>query len=446
MNYYKNNFHLEAPNGLINDPNGISYFQGTYYVFHQWNRFACDHSYKEWGLFLSENLVDWSHSGSAILPDSPQDSHGVYSGSAIVFNNELRIFYTGNTKLNSTRKSYQQSVVSKDGQTFLKTNSFETPEGLTEHHRDPKVFLYGNDWYMIVGSQTQDYIGAIALYSSSDLENWKYQGICFKDSELDQMCECPDLLDFGDKQVLLVCPQKRNIEIDQDCSSYSGYYVGQFNGQKFLPSTKLFLLDHGFDFYAPQTFRDPEGRYLMWAWMSRMTDEEEQACPTLAFDYLHCLTMPREIILDKEGRLLQKPIKEILDRRKQLKIDSSKQLDFIQTGDSLVLDVYFESEASDFKLNLAEGIAIFSYKNKQLCLQRKSWIDGKMHKKHLLIEKLEYFQLFLDQSAIEMFINDGDKVISLRYFPEKELKKHQFTCDTSHQAFLYKLEIGEQNG
>ena len=444
-NHYRNIFHLEPPNGLLNDPNGVAYFKGTYYVFHQWNRFSCDHSYKEWGVFTSKNLVDWQHRGSAILPDSLQDSHGVYSGAAVVLDGQMRIFYTGNTKKNQRRKSYQQMAMSEDGQTFIKTRSLETPEGLTEHHRDPKVFYFQNSWYMVVGSQTQERVGAIALYTSLDLENWAYQGIFFEHGSLEQMCECPDVLDFGEYQALLVCPQKRDVQLDQDLSSYSGFYLGKIEAQRFLPETELALVDYGFDFYAPQTFRDPQGRYLLWAWMSRMSEEEEQACPTKKFGYVHCLTMPREVVLER-GKLLQKPLKELLDRKEIVERNRSDRMVFFQEKEALLLEIDFTEHATQFQLNFSDGMATLFYQQGVLVLRRRSWYTHQLQEKHVQVEAIRHVSIFLDQSALEIFINSGEFVMSLRYFSKDDNKQHQFFCETHHESVLSILKIGGKNG
>ena len=48
MKNRKQAYHIETEKGLINDPNGLSYFKGKYYVFFQWNPNATDHSYKVW--------------------------------------------------------------------------------------------------------------------------------------------------------------------------------------------------------------------------------------------------------------------------------------------------------------------------------------------------------------------------------------------------------------
>ncbi|WP_082785087.1 glycoside hydrolase family 32 protein [Streptococcus halotolerans] len=444
-NHYKNKIHLEPPQGLINDPNGLSYFNGEYYVFHQWNRFSCNHTYKEWGLFKSKDLLTWEHKGSAILPDSQIDSHGVYSGSAVVAEDKLRIFYTGNTKSKFGRKSYQCLVESEDGQTFIKKSSFETPNNLTEHHRDPKVFYFNNTWHMLIGSQNLNDRGTIALYTSDNLEEWHYQGIFFESPKLEQMCECPDLIDFGEQQVLLACPQKRNVFEDTAISSYSGYYIGKIVNQSFQSFTDFSSVDDGFDFYAPQTFRDPKGRCLMWAWMSRMSEQEEQACPTKMFGYMHCLTMPREVVLEN-GVLLQKPLEEFLNQRRTLEIDYSNWFIFEQKEDVLLFEVDFFETATKFQMELAEGNVTLTYRNNQLSLKRQSWLDNQMQAKLIKIKEIKKLQAFIDQSSLEIFINNGEKVMSLRYFPKTPNKVHQFNCDTNHKATLSKIEIGEENG
>ena len=89
-------------------------------MFFQWNRFEKNHTYKEWGLFTSKNLIDWSFKGSAIIPDQEYDFNGVYSGSSYVIKDKLYIFYTGNRKYDNERKSSQCLAISNNGRNFLK--------------------------------------------------------------------------------------------------------------------------------------------------------------------------------------------------------------------------------------------------------------------------------------------------------------------------------------
>lgn len=440
---YKNYLHLEPPKGLLNDPNGVSYFKGRYYVFHQWDRFACDHTYKEWGLFTSTDLLLWQHEGSALVPDSFEDHAGVYSGSAVVVADNLQLFYTGNTKQAGKRKSYQKRALSVDGRSYLKYPGQKTPSDLTEHHRDPKIVKVNDEWWMLVGSQTKEaYQGAVALYTSADLKAWTYQGLLYSAKELEQMCECPDLLLFDNTAVLLVCPQKRDLRTDTDISSYSGYYLGELNGQSFKPQSSLQKLDQGFDFYAPQTFKDEQGRYLLWAWMSRMDAQAEKNCPTQKFGYLHCLTLPRVLTLE-DGKLYQRPPVEYLHARRLVETSKAKKFEFIYETGVNVLELSFLEPVTELYLELTGGWRL-TYQEKILCLERKSWVDGKAEKRCFTLAELKKLELYIDRSALEVFINDGQEVMAARYFNEAKRAKLVGSCQTKHTSNYYQLELEER--
>ena len=430
-NLYKNHYHLEPPRGLLNDPNGLTYFQGNYFVFHQWNRFDLNHNYKEWGLFTSKDLLRWKHQGSALLPDSDKDLSGVYSGSAIVIEDKMHLFYTGNSKIDGRRRSLQCQAISEDGKTFQKSNSFiMTPEEFTEHHRDPKIWSDQNGYHMIVGSQTKNGHGAIAYYQSIDCKEWNYRGIFYTSKDLEQMAECPDYFELDGESLLLVCPQKRNLESDTDISSYSAYYMGSIRDNEFYPKTEIQPMDDGFDFYAPQTFLDPKGRRLMWAWMSRMNSKEEADCPTREFDYLHCLTRPRELrVID--GKLYQLPLQEILQKRKKIESLETVHYESEELVDQSVIDMTWSKSPSSVELALFDQNVTLKYKHQELILSRKSWSDKQVHTKIIPLKELTALQIFIDSSAMELFINKGEKVMSLRYFLQQENR----SCDirSSHQ-------------
>lgn len=419
-NQYRNSFHIEPAQGLLNDPNGLIQFKGKYYFFHQWNRFDTNHDYKEWGLFVSDDLVHWESVGSALLPDCFDDKNGVYSGSAIEHEEQLYLFYTGNSKIDGQRKSTQKIARSDDGRTFIKqTQTIETPEAFTEHFRDPKVWKQGNQWQMIVGGQTKENNGAIALYQSKDLLNWNYVGIFYEDTLLDQMCECPDFFSLTEDIALLtVCPQKRtSTEKDEALSSYAGYLSGHLDDSTntFIPSNGLKKLDQGFDFYAPQTFEDNQGRRLMVGWMSRMEEAEELHCPTLQDGYLHCLTMPRELKW-QENQLYQVPLKEYQNLRKSEEVYSASSGDIENQDKAYEIIVDFKEAVSEFSLSMNSGANTLHYQDNQLVVSRINWVTQETEVKQIDLHDLTKLQIFCDTSAIEIFVNDGQKVFSMRFF------------------------------
>ena len=438
-NIHKNILHLEPEHGLLNDPNGLAFFNGKYYVFHQWNRFKLDHSYKEWGLFTSSDLLHWKNEETALMPDSKYDKNGVYSGNAVVKDDSLHLFYTGNTKNGGIRKSYQRQAISQLPNSFIKKDKvIETPADFTEHFRDPYVTKTSDGWQMIVGAQTKEYQGALATFYSADLSKWQYKGIFYTDSILDQMCECPSLVNFGDKQLLIVCPQKRQINPDQDISSYAGYLIGMQKDNKFYPETEIKHLDAGIDFYAPQVFEDNNGRKIMLAWMSRMSEEQEERCPTNRFGYVHCLTLPRELIFEN-GYLYQRPLKEYRDAftlKKQIK---DKKTEFIASQDFNVYRFKPEQDTS-FEISLANETLKLKYDSKQLIFFRKNWINDEYEVRKLNIDHIAQLELYCDHSAIEIFINDGEQVMSARYFADSKKRENHFSSSSN-----FNLEIGNIN-
>ena len=278
-------YHLEPDRGLLNDPNGLVFYKDMYHVFFQWNRFEKNHSYKEWGHFTSKDLLHWNWEGSALLPDQFYEQNGVYSGSALIKDGQLRLFYTGNNKSGGVRKSSQCLAVTEDGKTFQKKGIvLSTPTEFTEHFRDPKVWQDGDNYYMVIGAQMKNGRGSVALCSSKDAENWKFELVLAKSKEY-EMVECPDYFQVDGQGILLYCPQHRDNESDSSLCSFSAYKEFGFNdivSGKIEDSNVQNLdegrkkMDQGFDFYAPQTFTSPDGRKILFAWMSRMEEEEEK--------------------------------------------------------------------------------------------------------------------------------------------------------------------------
>jgi beta-fructofuranosidase len=427
-NPYRNFFHLEPDRGLLNDPNGLIQFQGRYYFFHQWNRFSLDHGYKEWGAFTSSDLNHWDHLGSAVLPDSKEDSDGAYSGSAIEHDNKMYLFYTGNTKNSGIRKTYQRMAYSSNGYTFIKSEKvIETPSGFTEHHRDPKVWQSNGSWWMIVGAQTIDQVGAINLFSSTDLEDWKYEGVFYSAQTLDQMCECPDYFQLGDAEILVVCPQKRTslLNGNENISSYAGYLVGAFekNTKRFRPESDTMLIDEGFDFYAPQSFVDEKNRRIVVGWMSRMDEAEEMACPTTAFNYLHCLTIPRELFWEN-SHLYQRPLEELKSLRKKRITLTKANAKLLSDSGAYELNIQLVNQTTPFEISMNNGNTVIQFDGKsKLVISRLNWVSGQREIKALHIPNLFEIQIFNDASAMEIFMNKGEKVFSMRYFCAEEKRE-----------------------
>jgi fructan beta-fructosidase len=92
------------------------------------------------------------------------------------------------------------------------------------------------------------------------------------------------------------------------------YFVGSFDGTTFTcddPAESVRWVDHGADFYAPQSWSGvPDGRQVWVAWMSNW----DYALTTPASTWRGAMTVPRELCLrERHGRveLAQRPVAEL---------------------------------------------------------------------------------------------------------------------------------------
>ena len=128
------------------------------------------------------------------------------------------------------------------------------------------------------------------------------------------MWECPDLFSLGRQRILSFSPQGLEAETYRFQNRYqSGWCVlnGDFRETDGYVLEDFHEWDMGFDFYAPQTFEDDRGRRILIGWMG-MIECDYDNLPTVRRGWQHCLTIPRELIWDKERKtILQRPVCEM---------------------------------------------------------------------------------------------------------------------------------------
>ena len=167
---------------MLNDPNGLIYHNGKYYISHQWFPLGAVHGLKYWFNYTSDDLVTFEPQDSLIKPDTYYDSHGVYSGSAFEHNGDLYYMYTGNHRDEQWNRYASQMIAKVQNNGAI--TKFDAPvipsqpEGYTSHFRDPKVFELNNEYYAIIGAQTNEELGCCLIYKTNDkqLNQWSYCG------------------------------------------------------------------------------------------------------------------------------------------------------------------------------------------------------------------------------------------------------------------------------
>lgn len=431
---YRLHYHVMPPVGLLNDPNGFVYFKGNYHLFYQWNPFQTGHGAKFWGHYVSKDLVHWEACPIALSPIDWFDKNGCYSGSAVIENDQLVLFYTGNVRDEAgNRETYQCKAVSEDGIHFRKLGPvIHQPDGYTAHFRDPKVYQKDGMWYMVIGAQRVDETGCVLLYRSPDLTEWKLVGP-LAGSHLNRlgdfgyMWECPDLLELDGQDILIVSPQGIEAEGIKYQNIYqAGYFAGKVDYESFSFDHQEFEeLDRGFDFYAPQTTTDPAGRRLLFGWMG-VPEENEAFHPTIANNWIHAMTLPRELTWENE-KVYQRPVKELEEIRGEqvFSEDILLQEDTKKLGNEEVFELLIDvsqNAADCFTVQLGKSTKLSYERGTSLfTLERESIKEaGKIESRQCSLASLQEIRVFKDTSSIEVFLNGGEEVFTARLFDPSE--------------------------
>ena len=186
----------------------------------------------------------------------------------------------------------------------------------------------------------------------------------------------------------------------------------------------------GFDFYAPQVFKDEKGRNILIGWMG-LPEKEEFHC-SRENGWIFSLTIPRELTL-KNGILHQNPIEEMRklrgDKIVSLKNIIIEDLNFNEVKENsyeLKLDIE-RREASKIKINFMESneehtSLIYDFKKEICIIDRNSMINGEkgIRKFKLHSNGNLKINMFVDKSSVEIYFQDGIEVASLKLYPKKD--------------------------
>lgn len=451
---WRQTFHIQPNTGLLNDPNGFSYFNGEYHLFYQWFPLGPVHGLKYWYHLKSKDLVHWDDLGVGLTPDSDFDSHGAYSGSAIEHQGKLYLLYTGNTRDDDwVRHPYQCVAVMDDNYQITKLDKpviSTIPEGYTDHFRDPKVWKQDDQYYAVIGAQRVNQTGCIVLYSSTNLLDWTFTGEI--KTEMDSfgfMWECPDYFELENQGVVIFSPQGLVASGDQYQNIYqSGYVISEKLDlqQNQLRHGDFQELDRGFDFYAPQTTIDSSGRRILVGWMGL----PEIAYPTDSNGWAHCLTLPRELSI-QDGRLLQQPVKELEVLRQQTRMakdtinnETKVYEGFTGTAYEMICEINSidaQKVGIEFRTSKQEKTVIYyDVVDKKVVLDRTNSGQevgvayGTIRQCALDATSIKV-HLFVDVSSVEIFINDGAEVFTSRIFPSENSDGIRFFASQGSAEF-----------
>ncbi len=421
--------HIAPPAGWLNDPNGLCQYKGIYHAFYQLAYFQPEGGLKFWGHCTSRDLLHWEFQGVPLCPDQPFDCHGAYSGSALIEEDQMYLFYTGNVKLlgehdyvNTGRESNTVMAVSSDGmrvdtKELLMTNG-DYPDDLTRHVRDPKVWKQDGRYYMVLGARTREDEGTVLLFSSEDKKRWNYAHRFRMEKPFGYMWECPDLYVLDGHTVLSISPQG----VEQDGLRFANKYQsgtcflsGDFRVTKALGEFRE--LDGGFDFYAPQTFLADDGRRIQIGWMGMPDMEKVYRNRTVGRGWQNMLTIPRELSV-RDGILCQNPVRELKEWWKE-----ERRIKGAYSGPlEPCCELELTTEGGDVKVVLAGGLVLRYEKAEGIFWMEFTdpLLGGGRDIRGRQVGALRDLRILVDVSGVEVFLNGGQDVFSTRFYPEKD--------------------------
>ena len=447
-------FHVSPYVGWMNDPNGFSYYRGEYHLFYQYHPYDTYWNSMHWGHVVSKDLLHWEYLPVALAPDEEYDKIGCFSGSATELGDGRQLLiYTAvdqeKMKDGTVRDIQTQAVAVGDGKDYKKyeknpvLTAKDLPEGASKvDFRDPKIWK-GKDgnFYCVIGSRPADGSGQILLYRSKDGFEWEFVSILAENKKrFGKMWECPDFFELDGKHVLLTSPQ----EMDKDTYTLK---------EQFAQS-----VDYGIDFYAMQTLEAPDGRRIMIGWMQNWDTLAHRDNDSKWFAQM---SLPRELSV-KNGRLYQTPVKE-LDAMRKNRVEYNNvvinndiiTLDKIE-GRTIDMELVIRPEDKGnvykkFALRFAQNEKFhtelsfrpdesvlkidrkFSGSERALVHQRRCRVNGDADELKL--------RVILDRFSAEIFINDGEQVMSAVLFTEQEAKGISFFAEGAAKIDVVKYDL-----
>ncbi|GGZ14263.1 hypothetical protein GCM10007049_02640 [Echinicola pacifica] len=447
-------YHFSPPEQWMNDPNGMVYLDGEYHLFYQHYPDSNVWGPMHWGHAISTDMIHWEHLPIALYPDS---LGYIFSGSAVIdHGNTSGLGTNGIDPMIAIYTYHHQEDPQSQGIAFSndkgrswtkydKNPVLKSP-GIPDF-RDPKVSWYedadGNGkWIMTLAVKDR-----ISFYSSPNLIDWKHESDFQPDwAAYGGVWECPDLFTLKttggeEKWVLLVSINPGG----PNGGSATQYFIGDFDGGQFsAEGEKVKWIDYGTDNYAGVTWSNiPEndGRRLFLGWMSNW--QYANIVPTT--EWRSAMTLPRSlelISIADEDYLASRPVAEISNLLSQNATSNENPILLENPLAEIKLKASDAGNKSIVLSNKEGESLLISMDMEQLKIDRSK--AGKVDFsevfsaiQHAPLEglKVEEVTLYLDRSSIEIFINDGEMVMTTIFFPSSSFNS------VEHTGFVQKAEI-----
>lgn len=322
-NFYRPRYHAMPAANWTNECHGLVYYNNKYHLFSQKNGNGPYMSRLHWGHYSSPDLCHWKEEKIAIDPIKSYDIKGCWSGAvftdSVLTNGLPRIIYTS---VDNAKASISEADPLDDDLLDWAKNPANpiiagTPAGYQADFRDPYFFRDGDNAYIIVGTKKNN-VGANTLHKYVN-GAWQYVGTfmqgtdagsCGTFNEMTNVTQMPD-----GRWLVTATP------LDGNNGVRTIYWTGSINPDgTFAPDAhsaqpRTFEMEgtsrRGYGLLSPTIYRQGD-RVLA---LGIVPDKLPTYYNVGTLGYAHTMSFPREISLDENGNLLQKPYSGLADLR-----------------------------------------------------------------------------------------------------------------------------------
>lgn len=474
-------YHFVSPEGAMNDPNGLSFWQGRWHLFYQ--AYPADGIPEpkdqgkprqqwvpaHWGHAVSDDLIHWRDLPYALYPGVEQQC---YSGSTVVEKNRVVAFYPG-------IGAGQMVAVSDDPLLLNWTQSGP----LNTDIGDSDIWKEGDRYFGLVTTWNHKYYtdSTVApekrknsyeliyghavwpnwtLWTSTDLSGWEPLGDFMHENTpftggLDEGC-CPGFQPIGDKHILFFFSHINGGQYflgdyDKTRRKFRPYEHGRFNHGQVMPG----------GVHAPSVASDGDGGVI-----NILNINEGKRCQ----DWEQIMSLPQRLTLGEDKRVRIQPVESVESLRgahlhmgatvipvaRDLILEgicgNCLELDIeIEPGDArwIQLNVLRSPEAEEQTsvnfYNHDEGYWWFDCQDEivldgtRSSLLRDTWVRPPERIKFRRHGEPLRLRVFIDHSVVEVFVNTK-KYMAMRVYPGREDSLGVSLRAHGSEAMLRKLD------
>jgi len=203
-------YHFTSPEGIMNDPNGLCFWNGHWHLFYQ--VYPPESSQWHWGHTISNDLIHWYDLPYAIYPGPEKHC---FSGSSLVEKNRVIAIYFGVDAGIMCAVSNDPFLLNWQKVTGGPVIPIDVLKKLTELHQtipfDPCIWKKENFYYCLCNGRLPDGpnqkpVLSPFLFRSKDLKKWEYIHPFIKKDRFSLIgddCACPYFWPIRNKYILL---------------------------------------------------------------------------------------------------------------------------------------------------------------------------------------------------------------------------------------------------